>query len=418
MKRKILFIAMCAPFPNAKHAGGKTFNFYIDSFANDPQNEITLITKILDDEIGNESKISKNIHSHFLYKPKGLKKYWSYLKSISSKFNPFYRYGNVVLKYSYDQYKKCLLGLKETGYEPDIVVLEWTSMLLYIDTVKRYYPNAVYVASEHDVTYLGLQRQYQTEQNYFKKKYKKAKYQNMKKRELLSIEKCDLVVTHNTKDLDLLISDGTTLSKISSIVPYYDKFEFQHKSNQRDILFYGAMNREENAEAAMWFINNVMPLLKDAPVRFVVIGNKPSQELQALANTQIVITGFVEDPSTYFKTGMCAVAPLLHGAGVKVKVIETLSAGLPVLTNKIGIEGIPAENGVDYILCKDAEDYAIVIKQMLQNYAPFELISQNAKEFIGKNYNLHDSFLKYSHKIYDIENKKGGDDLSDRKSSA
>ena len=61
MKRKILYISMCLPFDKAFHAGGKTFNYYINSFANDPDNEVTLIAKVLPDEERYVDTVNKNI---------------------------------------------------------------------------------------------------------------------------------------------------------------------------------------------------------------------------------------------------------------------------------------------------------------------------------------------------------------------
>lgn len=67
---KILFISMCLPFENARNAGAKTFNFYINSFANDPQNEIVLISKVLPDEEAYLHSINKKIQIYTVSTPK------------------------------------------------------------------------------------------------------------------------------------------------------------------------------------------------------------------------------------------------------------------------------------------------------------------------------------------------------------
>lgn len=406
MKRKILYLSMCAPFPDTRHAGGKTFNYYIESFAGDHENEVTLVSKILTDEMGQESKINKKIKKYLLFKPSGMSKYWYYMRSINSKYNPRYRYGNVLLKATYDQYRNVLATLKKQGYVPDVIILEWTSMLLYIDEVKKYYPNAVYVASEHDVSFLGAYRKYETEHNAVKKLYKKTNYKNIKKRELSAIRKCDYVVTHNSKDRDLLLKERIPENLVGTIVPYFDAFNLKRRPDKRDILFYGAMNRVENSESALWFIEHVMPLLQEYPVRFVIVGNKPPEELKKLADDRIVVTGFVEDAAPYFESAMCAAVPLLHGAGVKVKVIEALSAGIPVLTNEIGIEGIPARNGEEFFLCRKPEEYANIIIRMLNDYTQFEDVSRKAKQLIEREYNLEESFCNYSRHIYELIQRK------------
>ena len=59
------------------------------------------------------------------------------------------------------------------------------------------------------------------------------------------------------------------------IAPYYDKFPFINRcSNDRDILFYGAMNRVENYSSAIWFIESVLPLLRERDVRFIAMDDR------------------------------------------------------------------------------------------------------------------------------------------------
>lgn len=138
MKRKILYISMCLPFDKAFHAGGKTFNYYINSFANDVSNEVTLIAKVLPDEEKYIDTVNKRIKLFTVSAHKsGVKKYLAYAKSINSKFNPLYRYGNTLTYDIYTQIEKRLRKLEIEGYEPDIVILEWTQMLLFIDCVKK-----------------------------------------------------------------------------------------------------------------------------------------------------------------------------------------------------------------------------------------------------------------------------------------
>ena len=403
--RRILYISMCLPFDKAFHAGGKTFNYYIKKFANDPDNEVTLIAKVLPEEENYIDTINPRIHKLLVQTPKEkIRRYLGYIKSINSKFNPFYKYGNVISKEIYDQIEDRLKELKHYNYHPDVVVLEWTSMLLYIDVVKKFFPDVKYVASEHDVSFLGMKRLISKAKNPFERSIRTKAYYIFKRNELEAIQKCDLVVTHNNKDKRLLINNGIPENKLGVIVPYYDRFpaKARYNKNKKDIIYYGAMNRMENSTSAMWFIENVMPALDDCDVRFVIIGNKPPRELVNRANDRIIVTGFVEDPSDYFNNAMCLAAPLLYGAGIKVKIIEALSSGVPVLTNSIGIEGIDAEDGISYLHCESASDYANTIKRILENKIDIEAISRNAIELINKNYDLERSYINYSERIYSL----------------
>lgn len=402
-KRKILYISMSIPYDNVPHAGGKTFNYYINGFANDIDNEVTMIAKVLPEEEHQIENINPNINTIIVRTPKNkVKKYISYIKSLNSKINPLYRYGNVLTKEIFNQIGNELDKLKNTGYVPDIVILEWTWMLLFIDQVKKRFPNAKYIASEHDVSFLGAQRQYENAKG-FKKIYKKLYYNNLYEREILSINKCDYVVTHNAKDKKLLLKNGVEQSKLGVIVPYINLPEQVARKNiNKNILFYGAMNRIENEISAEWFIKNVMPEIKDTGAKYVIVGNKPSDELKKYESDNVIITGFVQDIQPYFSSAMCLAAPIQAGAGVKVKILEAMAMGVPVLTNNIGIEGIEVDDGIHYYHCETPEDYNGKIRYIIQNRDEAEKVAQNALKFINDNYNLKNSFKEYSEKIYSL----------------
>ena len=402
-KRKILYLSMSIPYSKVRHAGGKTFNYYINSFAEDSDNVVTLIAKVLPEEETEVNNINPKIHTLLVRTPQNnIKKWLSYLKSLNSKFNPLYPYGNVLTREIFDQMENKLEILYKNGYNPDVIILEWTWMLLFVDKVKRYFPNAKYVASEHDVSFLGAKREMDRETG-LGRLYRGLYYYNLKKRELDCIKKCDYVVTHNHKDRRILLDNGIENAKVGVIVPYFEKPEVVLRKNVGDdIIFYGAMNRHENEISAMWFIKNVMPRISDLNVRYIVVGNKPSENLKKFASEKVVFTGFVEDVHPYFASAKCLAAPIQAGAGIKVKILEAMAMGVPVLTNSIGIEGIDARDGFEYLHCETPEEYEETIRLINKGSIDSEKIAKNALNMVNSNYDLKKSFLAYSKKVYTL----------------
>ena len=94
---------------------------------------------------------------------------------------------------------------------------------------------------------------------------------------------------------------------------------------------------------------------------------------------------------------MCMVAPLILGAGIKVKIIEAFFSGIPVLTNEIGIEGIHAENGKDFLFCKTPQDYADAIKLAVET--GIESIGTSGKKYAIKNFNIKNSIENYKKEL-------------------
>ena len=157
------------------------------------------------------------------------------------------------------------------------------------------------------------------------------------------------------------------------------------------------MSRKENSDSAIWFIDRVMPLLKDIDCRFVVVGANPPKELLEKRSNRIIVTGFVDDPDVYFCDSACMVVPLVIGAGIKIKVLEGLSSGIPIISNNIGIEGIDVTNYLNYLHAETAQEFANAITKIMNDKELSDAISEKAKYMIRKNYNEKastDKFIK------------------------
>ncbi|NML30777.1 glycosyltransferase [Paraburkholderia antibiotica] len=109
-----------------------------------------------------------------------------------------------------------------------------------------------------------------------------------------------------------------------------------------NILFWGAMQRRENEEALLNFVDSTfLPLRRRGlPLKLFVVGSDPSERVKRLNSDDICVTGFVENPGQYFESADIGVVPLLSGAGVKLKTLEMLAAKLPVVSTPLGAEGI------------------------------------------------------------------------------
>lgn len=397
---ELLYISNFMPYREIKHAGGKTFNFYVENIIKEKEIHVTVVGLCNDYEI----PFFKGKRNNFYYiSTKGT--LWTNIRRIL-----WDMYGKIFKRKikcaSYFKYRKivdCLEKIKNRGYNPNVIILEWTESLLLIEYIKKIFPSAKYVASEHDVSFLGAKRKY--EQASGRKKNKCLnQYRLLKDRELDAIGQCNIVMPQSFKDKELLMNNGVPEKKIFVLAPYFHNMSHLKRSEcpNCDILFWGAMYRKENYEAAIWFIEEVMPLLSELNLRFVIAGNRPPRKLVDMASEKVIVTGFVEDETVYFENSMCFVSPLLTGAGIKVKIIEALSMGIPVLTNDIGIEGIPAIDGISYLHCTSPEDYAEVIKKIYYKELNIDELEQKEKELVHQYFNLENSYSNYKTMLQNI----------------
>lgn len=404
-KKSIMVISFCVPYDNVGHAGGKTHNFYLKKMNEVSGFKVNLISFGVEADREKLDLKQYGIGSRvFFIGGNKLEKIKRGIGNLTTKYNPFDKRGNMLPKY----YENCVISelkrIKSEGHIPDIFVLEWTQMVFLAGRIKSLFPKAKIVASEHDVSYLGFLRKYEYAESDSERKKFFRFYKNIKREELDALKYCDIVCPHNKKDEKLLMEDGIPSGNIHPIVPYFDDYSgIIRRPVQNRIMFYGAMARPENYLSAMWFIEHVMPALKKDGVEFVIVGSNPPELLKLAAekyngnaeNSKITVTGFVPEVDDYFATSMFLVAPLVLGAGIKVKIIEAMSAGMPVLTNDIGIEGIDAEDGRDYIRCTAPGDYINAIHKILEGRIDVQVLSENAGKFIKDNFNLEESAEKY-----------------------
>lgn len=265
----------------------------------------------------------------------------------------------------------------------DYVVCDYTQNSAYGYIVKNISSNTKTLLIEHDVCFQGLGRKLELCNNPIKKTIIRDQYIKLKNYEIKCIKDFDYVITLNSKDGKII----SEYSEVHILNPYINIMSLDKKEHDGiNIMFWGAMNRKENEDAVMYFINEIWPNVNKENVKFYIVGANPSEEVKKLASDNIIVTGFVEDPKVIFENMDISIVPLRLGAGVKIKVLESLAAGLPVITTDVGAEGIMAENGIDILIENDPKEFAKKLNELMTDNEKRKFISENGKSTIEKNY--------------------------------
>lgn len=396
---KVIWISFNPPTMRATKGGSGTFNYYFKSFFEDNRFDIRLVSiahnnELLYDKLDKNAYILK-IDSSLLGRIKKI-------ANIESVYNPWNRNANMISNQAVSFIKNSLFNIKRSGFYPDVIILEWTQCVVLARQIKKIFPNSKIVASEHDISFIGYKRKYEREKNYYKKFLLNIRQKHLKKIEIMSLKSCDLVLPHNPENVNVLVNNGIDKKNVHWLVPFFQPLSECdiNKKRNNDILFFGAMDRPENYLSAIWFAENVLPLIPDKKVRFIILGSNPSDRLKEILNDRIIVTGFVESITSYFENSLCFVAPLVLGAGIKIKVLEALSSGMAVLTNSIGIEGINAKDGLEYLKCETPYDYALCIRELLESRVDAKALGENARELIKKDFDVQHSNFEYKEIIY------------------
>jgi glycosyltransferase involved in cell wall biosynthesis len=123
------------------------------------------------------------------------------------------------------------------------------------------------------------------------------------------------------------------------------------------IIFCGGLSVFRNRLAALWFAHKVFPAIRrEIPdAEFWIVGSDPNQEIRDLETTPgIHVTGTVEDVRPYYARAAVSVVPYRYGEGTKLKVLEAMASGVPVVTTTIGCQGIDVVDG-EHVLIADSE---------------------------------------------------------------
>jgi len=137
------------------------------------------------------------------------------------------------------------------------------------------------------------------------------------------------------------------------------------------ILFCGSMDMHPNQEAIRYFLDKVWPrLLTQCPdAELCVVGRRPPDWLRQVGETdrRVTITGFVDDVRPYFQKASLCICPILSGGGTRLKILDSLAMGVPVVATKFAASGLLLEHDKHLLLADTEEQFAEHTRRLLED---------------------------------------------------
>ncbi|MDP2660363.1 MAG: glycosyltransferase, partial [Dehalococcoidia bacterium] len=154
------------------------------------------------------------------------------------------------------------------------------------------------------------------------------------------------------------------------------------------LVFTGTMDYRPNVDAAVWFCHQVLPLVRreQPSAKLLLVGRDPSQAIRSLAGHGVSVTGSVEDVRPYLHQGNVFVAPLRMGSGTRLKILEAMSSGLPVVSTTIGMEGIAATPGQEALVANDPRSFASCVLELLAGPTRAQSLATRARLLVERRY--------------------------------
>lgn len=146
------------------------------------------------------------------------------------------------------------------------------------------------------------------------------------------------------------------------------------------VIFCGAMDYSPNVDALSWFFESIHEkLLRLCPeARILIVGKNPIPEVQAYGSLPgVTVTGGVPDVRPYYRRAWLQMVPLRIGGGTRLKIVESLAIGTPVVSTTIGAQGLELKHGENILLADDEESFASEISRALSDQTLRQRIEQN-----------------------------------------
>ena len=271
--------------------------------------------------------------------------------------------------------------LAKRGAEFQIVyITRYTVAKQVIRAVRRYAPHAKVLLCNADLHFLRTLRAALAE----KDPENLVAAITIRDEELEVMREVDVVLSYSTTEHAVILSHNLGMTKTVTAPWVVEvKDDVPPFEARGDIAFLGAFRHPPNAPAVKFFATEVMPLLRPRlpGVRFRVYGSDAPEELIALEGEDVLIEGYVKNVTQVYDTCRVFVAPLLAGAGLKGKVVESLAHGTPSVISPVAAEGIGLRHGQETFVAETPEHWAALITALYQDPELWQAVSNQARDF-------------------------------------
>ncbi len=276
-------------------------------------------------------------------------------------------------------------------HQIDVIQLEYTALGQYAERFER----LACVLFEHDVYFQSVGRMLpflQFPDNW------KARYEYLRAMhyELRLLPACDRVQVCTIENRRYLESFAPELSgRIEhGLRAGIDTSQYRVSSGAREpftMLFLGSFRHEPNRIALDWFTRQVLPrIVAQCPqARLAVAGSDPpAREALADPTGAVELLGFVDDVQPLFEQYQLFVCPIRNGSGVRVKLLEAFASGIPVVSTRVGAEGLARVDGELCALADDPQMFAQKVVELFNDTARREQMAIRARREVEEHWDM------------------------------
>jgi glycosyltransferase involved in cell wall biosynthesis len=256
-------------------------------------------------------------------------------------------------------------------FQPDVIQFQHLHSAYYAKAVRAAFPNILIALRQHNVESTLIRRVAENETNPVKKFVMSIQAKRLFEYERNVLRVFDLVLPITQPDNVRMeaMAPGTPQMTVPSGTDFPLNMPPPSNCMNASIIHVAAMDWLPNQGALRWFIDSVMPLIRAKGVKVTLhaVGKNMPPEMSRLAAGDIVIHGFLMDIKPLLREACIAVVPLSVGGGMRIKIVDYMSEGIPVVSTTIGAEGISDGSDGSVLIADNPQDFADAVVALLQD---------------------------------------------------
>lgn len=395
MKKKILYISQCFPLPldgggkiktfNTMNALSKYFDIY-SVFVSEKKafkNDLHLFKKKnIKIKVFQTNMMSENIKKNYL------KLIWNYLQ-----FRPHF-------VYQY-RYKPAFAYIKKiiNSWKPDIIHIDHINSSQFLPSkiwLKRNLKKQpILILENHNLNHLIFKTRYRETNKFIRKIYLLIEGTLNLIYGLINYRRYDHIFCISNEERTYLKKYYKSVITQPLVYPLPIAKTIKDKKEKFDILFVGYLQWPPNEVAIVWFIEKILPLIniKIPNAMFHIVG-KSNEKLDIYKNNQnVVFHGYQKNLDHFLFSSKVFVLPFKTGAGIRIKCLTALQNGIPIVSTKMGVEGLKLKNNNEYLQAESEEDFSKKVIKLLLDNKLRERISKKEKLYFINNHSTDSNKL-------------------------
>ncbi len=248
----------------------------------------------------------------------------------------------------------------------------------------------VFVLDEHNIEYDVVRRTAEARTNVERRVYNALNWRKLRREEHTSWRRFDGVVLTSARDETFVHQELPGMP--TTVAPNgVDVDEFTPVPGHEEpdsLLFFGAINYFPNHDGVVFFIDQILPMIRARRpnVRLRILGPGANSEVLARAGDGVEILGMVDDVAPFIERAAAVVVPLRIGGGTRLKVVESMAKGKAIVSTRVGAEGIDVVDGEHVLLADEPQDFADAVERVLADRPLAAQLGADARRLAEERY--------------------------------